>query len=298
MDPNENRVINMKQKGIFFAILAAALYALNSPCSKLLLNEIPSTMLAGLLYLGAGSGLLIVGLISGKFRTSKKDSEEHLSKTDAPYVIGMVVLDIAAPICLLYGLGRTSAANAALLNNFEIVVTSIIALCIFKEVITKRLWTAIGLVTLASLLLSYEDLSSIEFSYGSLFILAACICWGFENNCTRKISNKSPLEIVIIKGFCSGSGSLIIAFFTGERVSVGYSIFIALLLGFAAYGLSIYFYIYAQRFLGASRTSTFYAFAPFIGAGLSIAIFKEKLSVIFCIAAVLMFLGAFMAARD
>lgn len=70
----------------------------------------------------------------------KDQKEKPLTRKDLPYTIGMVVLDIAAPIFLMIGLTRTTAANASLLNNFEIVATSVIALCIFKEAISKRLW--------------------------------------------------------------------------------------------------------------------------------------------------------------
>lgn len=133
-----------KQKtATFFAILAAALYALNSPVSKLLLGHIPPTTMAGFLYLGAGLGLLIVGIIQRK--TGAAQNELPLTKAELPYTIGMVVLDIAAPIFLMFGLTMTSAANASLLNNFEIVATSLIALLIFKEVISKRLWFSITL---------------------------------------------------------------------------------------------------------------------------------------------------------
>ncbi len=94
---------------------------------------------------------------------------------------------------------------------------------------------------LSSSLLSFEDMSSLQFSLGSVFVLLACVCWGFENNCTRMLSSKNPAQIVIIKGFCSGIGSLILSLIIGERFfQIGY-IVIALLLGFVAYGLSISF---------------------------------------------------------
>lgn len=281
-----------KKSAIFYAILAAALYALNAPISKLLLIQIPSTMMAGLLYLGAGIGMLLME------KLAKNKQEQPLTKKELPYTIAMVVLDIAAPIFLMIGLTTCSAANASLLNNFEIVATSLIALFIFREVINKRLWIAIVFVTISSILLSFEDMSSLEFSWGSLFVLLACICWGFENNCTRMLSSKNPAQIVIIKGFGSGLGALILSLIIGERFfHIGY-ILIALLLGFVAYGLSIYFYIYAQRDLGAAKTSTYYAISPFIGAFLSLIIFKEQPTFIFIIALVVMAIGIYLASTS
>lgn len=288
--------MSSKKTAVLWAVLAAALYALNSPISKLLLGKIPPTIMAALLYLGAGIGLSIVRLVQRGMGKGQK--EKPLTRKDLPYTIGMVVLDIAAPIFLMIGLTGTTAANASLLNNFEIVVTSVIALCIFKETISKRLWGAIVLVTISSLVLSVEDISSFSFSFGSIFVLLACVCWGLENNCTRMISNKDPLQIVVIKGFSSGIGSFVIALVLGEHFSNWGYIVCALLLGFVAYGLSIFFYIYAQRYLGAAKTSAYYALAPFIGAALSLLIFRETPTISFVAALLIMIAGTYLASTD
>ena len=283
-------------KAIFYAILAAALYALNAPVSKLLLQNVPPTMMAGFLYLGAGIGMAVMGLV--RSQTGHGKQELRLTKKDFPYTLGMVALDIAAPILLMIGLKRTTAANASLLNNFEIVATSLIALLVFREKIGKRLWTAIGLITLSSILLSVEDASSFQFSFGSLFVLAACICWGLENNCTRCLSKSDPLEIVVIKGFGSGIGSVIIGLVVGETLPLFSDILKILLLGFVAYVLSIYFYVYAQRDLGAAKTSAYYAIAPFIGVALSFIIFREIPGVLFFIALAIMIAGTWMVNKE
>ena len=202
--------------GVAFALLAALLYALSSPLSKLLLEHIPATMMDAFLYLGAGAGVLLMTTL--RRAAGGKSKEQPLSRKELPYTVAMVLLDIAAPVCLMLGLTRTTAANAALLNNFEIVATSVLALCLFHERISLRLWIAIALVTLASLILSFEDASSLLFSLGSVFVLLACVFWGLENNCTRMLSAKDPLRIVVVKGFGSGLGSLIIALTIGERL--------------------------------------------------------------------------------
>lgn len=279
---------------IVWAILAAALYAVSTPVSKLLLEDVPPTMMAALLYLGAGIGMLLLGLV--RKGLGKGQAEQKLTRKDLPFTVGMIVLDIAAPICLMVGLTTTSPANASLLNNFEIVATSIIALSVFKEKISRRLWLAIGLMTLSSVILSFEGVSSFRFSVGSLFVLLACICWGFENNCTRMMSQSDPLEIVVLKGFGSGLGSLFIALAAGEQIPALRFILVSLLLGFAAYGLSIFFYVYAQRKLGAAKTSAYYAVAPFIGAALSLLIFRELPSPSFWAALLIMGMGAYLAA--
>ena len=284
------------KKGIAFAILAAALYSINAPFSKILLEFIPPTLMAGFLYVGAGIGIAFIALIR---KIKKYETKElKLTKSELPYTIAMIILDIAAPICLLFGLNATTAANASLLNNFEIVATAIIALMVFKEKISPRLWFGIFFITLSCGILSFEDVSSLHFSYGSLFVLLSAICWGFENNCTRKISSKDPLQIVLLKGIFSGIGSLIIGLYMGERTASLWSIFAVLCIGFIAYGLSIYFYVYAQRLLGAARTSAYYAVAPFIATILSLIILREIPDITYYFALVLMIIGAWLSSQD
>ena len=282
--------------GILFAILAAALYAINSPFSKLLLGYMPSTLMAGFLYIGAGLGMGVIALVR-KVRKAER-TEEKITRADLPYTLAMILLDIAAPIFLLLGLSYTTAANASLLNNFEIVATAMIALMVFKERISPRLWLGILFVTVSCALLSFEDFSSLTFSVGSLFILLACICWGIENNCTKRLSSQDPLKIVLLKGIFSGLGSVIIGLSLGERIAVLWSVFAVLAVGFVAYGLSIFFYVRAQRVLGAARTSAYYAVAPFIGTLLSLLIFRDLPRYTYFVALALMVVGAFLCASD
>ena len=263
----------MKRKttATLYAILAAALYALNIPFSKLLLREVDPTMMAAFLYLGAGIGLFVYGLCS-----KDRETSEPLTRKELPYTIGMIVLDIAAPILLMFGLELTSSANASLLNNFEIVATSMIAFFVFKEALSKRLTIAIILVTIASITLSFEGEGSFQFNTGSLLVLGAACCWGLENNCTRMLSSKSSVQITTLKGIFSGLGSLVIALSIGETLpGVGF-LAGALCLGFVAYGLSINFYIKAQKDLGAAKTSAYYSIAPFLGVAFSFLLFAEK----------------------
>lgn len=281
---------------VLWALLAAALYAISTPVSKLLLQDVAPTMMAGLLYLGAGTGMFVLGVVRRGIKQLPR--EQHLTRRDLPYTVGMVLLDIAAPICLMVGLTRTTSANASLLNNFEIVATALIALMVFREKISRRLWLAIGLITLSSMILSFEDASSLQFSFGSLFVLAACVCWGFENNCTRMMSASDPLEIVVIKGFGSGLGSLLIGLVVGEPLPAPEVLPVVLALGFVAYGLSIFFYVYAQRRLGAAKTSAYYAVAPFIGVLLSRLILRESFTQVFLIALFIMMAGTYFASTD
>lgn len=285
---------NKKILAIIFAVVAAILYSINVPLSKLLLNKIEPTFLASLLYLGAGIGVGIVSL----FKKKKYSVDEKINKKDMPYVTGMVVLDILAPIFLMIGLKNSLSSNASLLNNFEIVCTSIIAMIIFKEVISKKMWLAISLITISSFILSIDLSENFSFSWGSLFILAATLCWGFENNCTRNLADKNTYVIVIIKGIFSGLGSLIVSLILRENLLSGIYILYALLLGFVAYGLSIFFYIKAQGVIGAAKTSAYYSLAPFIGTFLSFIILGEDLKYTYFIGLIIMIIGTIVVVYD
>ena len=283
-----------KFMAVILALLAAIFYAINTPFSKVLLNKIPPTFMASFLYLGAGIGVGIMYL----FRSKNEDKYERLNKTDFPYTIGMIILDIMAPIFLMIGINIGSVSNASLLGNFEIVATTLIALLIFKEKVTSKLWIAIGFITVSSIVLSIEGAVSFQFSLGSLFVILATCCWGLENNCTRKISDKSTYEIVLLKGFFSGGCAFIVALILGEIIPEIKYIIIALLLGFLAYGLSIFMYIRAQRDLGAAKTSAYYAVAPFVGTFLAFIVNGEKLTLTYFIGLVFMIIGSMFIVYD
>jgi len=287
---------NVKIVAIIYAILAALFYGFSSPLAKLLLDHISPYFLSSLLYFGAGLGMGLFVLLS------KRQREIPLNKTykkkDIKYIVLMIVLDIVAPILLMTGLLSTSASTASLLNNFEIVFTSLIAMIFFKEIIGKKMWISIFLIVIAGALLAFEDFTGFHVSLGAIFVLLASLSWGLENNCTRMLSHGNPLYVVILKGIGSGLGSFIIALSVNALYGQWYYLVLALVLGFFSYGMSLYFYISAQRHLGAARTSAYYAIAPFAGSIFSFLILKETLSFIFAVAFIIMSIGTYLAIRE
>lgn len=275
------------------AFLAACLYALSTPCSKVLLGSVAPNMMAALLYLGAGVGMAALTAVRAAARRMPA-AEEPLERADAPYVVAMVLLDIAAPILLMAGLAHAAPENVALLNNFEIVATAVIAFAAFRERVAPRTWAGIAVITASCALLSLESAGALSFSAGSLLVLGACLCWGVENNCTSRLSQKDPAQVVVVKGLGSGTGALAVALLAGDALPALPDVAAALVLGFVAYGLSIFFYVYAQRGLGAARTSAYYAVNPFIGAALSLVLFRTVPGPAFLVALALMALGAWL----
>ena len=278
---------------ILAALLAACLYALSTPCSKVLLAHVAPNVMAALLYLGAGIGMAALTGVRAAVRRGPSD-EALLERSDAPYVVAMVLLDIAAPILLMAGLANAAPENVSLLNNFEIVATAVIAFLAFRERVAPRVWAGIATITASCALLSLGDSDALSFSSGSLMVLAACLCWGVENNCTSRLSEKDPAQVVVVKGLGSGAGALAAALLAGDAAPALVDAVAALTLGFVAYGLSIFLYVYAQRGLGAARTSAYYAVNPFVGAALSLVLFRTVPGPTFLLALALMALCAWL----
>jgi len=282
---------------ILQALLAAIFFGASAPIAKLLLGDnIAPIFLAAFLYLGSGTGIFLVKLTQ---RMRSKDAEAGIKPPDIKWLAGAIVSGgILAPIILMISLQNTPASTASLLLNFEGVGTTVIALLFFKEAISRRAWTAIVVITLASIFLSTNFGSSWGMSLGAFGVVFACVLWGVDNNFTRNISGKDPLAIVAWKGLVAGTFSFFLAFFLGNQLPALKSVFYILILGFVSYGLSTMLFIRSMRGLGAARTSALYGTAPLAGVLLSIVIFGEYPSFLFIIAAILMIGGALLLINE
>ena len=281
---------------ILQALAAAIFFGASAPIAKLLLGDIAPIFLAAFLYLGSGTG---IALVKWTQRTRLKDVEADIKPPDIKWLAGAIIAGgILAPIVLMVSLQNTSASTASLLLNFEGVGTTLIALLFFKEAIGRRAWTAIIVITLASIFLSTDFKSGFGLSLGALGIILACVLWGVDNNFTRNISGKDPLAIVAWKGLIAGTFSFCLAWFLGNPFPTMGTILSTLILGFVSYGLSTMLFIRSMRGLGAARTSALYGTAPLAGVLLSIVIFREMPSFLFVIAAILMIGGALLLINE
>jgi drug/metabolite transporter (DMT)-like permease len=274
---------------VLLAVLGAVLFGASAPLSKVLLGEVDPILLAGLLYLGCGIGLLVFKLL---LRASGSAGGAPLDRKDLPWLSGAVLAGgVAAPIAMLIGLQNTPAATASLLLNFECVATTVLAAFLFKEYIGRRIWLAVVLITAASAVLSFGG-GQFGISFGVLAIVLACVLWGLDNNLTRNISSKDALSIGIVKGLVAGSFSFLLALFLGASLPSLPLILAAMLLGSMSYGLSIALFILAMRHIGAARTSAWMGTAPFAGVIISFIIFRTAPGITFLIALPLMVFGA------
>jgi drug/metabolite transporter (DMT)-like permease len=282
---------------ILQALLAAIFFGASAPIAKFLLGDnIAPIYLAAFLYLGSGTGISLVKLTQ---RMRAKEAEADIKKPDVKWLAGAIISGgILAPIILMISLQNTPASTASLLLNFEGVGTTLIALLFFKEAISRRAWTAILVITLASIFLSANFKDGFGLSLGALGIVLACVLWGLDNNFTRNISGKDPLAIVAWKGLVAGTFSFFLALFLGNTLPSVPTILYTLLLGFVSYGLSTMLFIRSMRGLGAARTSALYGTAPLAGVLLSIFIFGEFPSFLFIIATILMVGGALLLINE
>jgi drug/metabolite transporter (DMT)-like permease len=280
------------------AILAALLFGASAPLSKVLLGNIEPIPLASFLYLGSGIGLLLFQSIR-HVAASVKETEAPLSKKDIPWLLGAVLFGgVLAPILLMTSLQSTPASTASLLLNFEGVATTILAFILFKENIGGRIGFAVGFITLSSILLSWDASNQWGISIGAMGILAACICWGIDNNFTRNISSKNPFTIVILKGIGAGLFSLVLSFILKNPIPNFKIILGAMLLGCFSYGFSIVLFVLAMRNMGSARTSAFFGTAPFIGTILAFLLFRSTPNIMFIIALPIMMSGTFLLLKD
>jgi drug/metabolite transporter (DMT)-like permease len=276
------------------ALVAALLFGASAPLAKLLLGQFEPVLLAALLYLGSGIGLLFVRrLARNKAHTTEREAQ--IAKSDLFWLAGAILTGgVAAPITLLFSLRSTPAATASLLLNFEAVATAGIALLIFREEVGKRALWSVALITISSVLLSVEPGAAWGLSVGSLGIVLACILWGIDNNFTRNVSAKDPSAIVAIKGLAAGTVSLVVAIAIGNRLPAASSVLAAMLLGCFSYGISIALFIHAMRGLGAARASAIFGTSPLAGVILSLVLFRELPNSLFWIALPLMAIAALL----
>lgn len=284
-------ISGMNRTGIAFAALAAALFGASTPLAKLLIGVIDPWMLAALLYLGAGVGLTIVNAARPALKLPA--TEAPLRVHDLPW-LGLVILagGVAGPVLLMFGLARTDAASASLLLNLEGLATLAIAWIVFRENVDRRLLLGAFAILAGAAVLSWQGRADV--SSGALLVAAACICWGIDNNLTRKLASADPLMIAMAKGLVAGTANLGLALFSGATLPSAGLIAGACLIGFFGYGVSLALYVVALRHLGAARTGAYFAMAPFVGAVLAIVLLQDAITMQLLVAGGLMAVGLWL----
>jgi drug/metabolite transporter (DMT)-like permease len=278
------------QRGIPIALGAAVLFGASTPLAKLALSSAHPLLVAGLLYLGSGIGLAIVR----KIRCGRA-TETRLSQEDLPWLAGAILAGgVAGPALLLLGLTTTSASTASLLLNLEAVATAAIAWIIYRENVDKHVGAGFAFIVVGSILLSLPQEGGLALSHGALLIASACLCWGIDNNLTRKISGSDPSQIAMWKGLVAGVVNTGLALLAGVNPPALSVILGVSVIGFLGYGVSLALFVRALRHLGTARTGAYFSIAPFTGAAVAFVIGQGRLDWAFCVTGILMLIGVWL----
>jgi drug/metabolite transporter (DMT)-like permease len=282
--PNSNAILA--------AFGAAALFGASTPLAKLYVTELSAMLLAGLLYLGSGIGLLALRLL-----------RDHgwrppgLVRAQWPWLLAAIGCGgVLGPTLLMLGLARMSAASASLLLNLEGVLTALLAWLVFREHTERRMVVGMALISLGALLLSWPngEISLGSASAGTALLAGACLCWALDNNLTRQVSDADALFLAGLKGISAAMVNIGLALAGGQSVPHQGVLAPVLLIGFLGYGLSLALFVVALRQLGTARTGAYFSAAPFIGAAIAIGVFQESTTSLFWLAALLMLLGLWL----
>ena len=296
------------RRTIFTALLAAALFGITTPLAKALLGSVSPFMLAGLFYLGSGSGLAIVLLLRRVAAHRNDASASHdpghdpvqnpLRIAELPWLAGAIAAGgVAAPALLMLGLGTTPAATSALLLNLEGVLTALIAWFCFRENFDAQI--ALGMVAIVAggVLLSWPG-AHAGVAPGALLVAGACLCWAIDNNLTRKVSTNDAMVIACTKGLVAGPVNIGVALAAGAHWPAWHVASGAMAVGFAGYGVSLVLFVVALRHLGTARTGAYFSVAPLFGVALSLLLWPERAALTFWLALALMAFGVWLHVRE
>jgi drug/metabolite transporter (DMT)-like permease len=278
------------KKGYVYAALAAVLFGAATPAAKALLGLTGPQLLAGMLYLGSGCGLLVLWLVRNWVRRASSPS---LKRRDLPWLAGSTVVGgIVAPVLLMQGLQRTDASSASLLLNVESVATAVVAWSFFKEHAHRNAILGMLAIIAGAVVLSWSGNVEMRSWLGPALIAVACVAWGLDNNFTSRISANDPVQIASVKGLAAGAVNTALAIGVGhEHIGALWVVLAVGVVGFLGYGSSIVMYIVSLRHVGAARTGAIFATAPFIGAALALAAGSGTLDLRFAIAGICMGVG-------
>jgi drug/metabolite transporter (DMT)-like permease len=257
-------------RGIVYALSSAVLFGLSTPFAKQLTENIGAVSLAGLLYAGAGVGLLSWRAFHGR-------SDTLVARDDIPWFAGAILTGgILAPVALMLGLSRLPAATTALLLNLEVVFTAVLAWFVFREHVGRRVAFGMTLIVGGGVSLAWSGIGIVGGISGVAWVSAACLLWALDNNLTRHVSAADPLFIAGMKGLIAGAVNLAVALAMGEPLPATQDLFFAGGVGLLGYGMSLVLFVLALRELGAARTGAYFSLAPFVGAAGAFLLLQEN----------------------
>ncbi len=267
--------------------MSAVLFGAGTPFAKLLLGDVGPWLLAGLLYTGSGLGLLA-------WRLVRRAPRVRLQRREIAPLVGAVFFGgLIAPVLLMAGLANMPASGASLLLNAEAVFTAVLAWFVFHENFDRRIALGMVAIVAGAVMLSLSADAAFGSPLPSLAVLGACLCWGLDNNLTRKVALNDATWLAAVKGSVAGPVNLALAILLGATLPGGWVIAGAMVIGLFAYGISLALFIVGMRHIGTARAGAYFSVAPFFGALIAVLL-GEPLTWPLAIAAALMGVGVWL----
>lgn len=253
--------------GVILSALAALAFGATAPFIRMAGRDVGPLLTASLLYAGAFVGASPAPWTSGA--SAPRMARAHLPRLTLVAILGAAV----APTLLAVGLQRVSAVQGSLLLNLEAVFTILFAGLIAREHIGARVLVAGGLMFVAgSVAVFGAGLATRPDAWGSLAVAGAVAAWAMDNVLTRPLAELSPASVVRAKAGLGVAITATLGLALGEPLPNARGALGLLLCGLTGYGISLRLYLLAQRKVGAARTGSVFAIAPFVGAALALAL--------------------------
>ncbi len=275
-------------RGGLLALLAAALFGASTPLVQQFGVGLGAFGTAALLYAGAAA----VGLLSRQ----RTDREARLQRSDLPRLLAMAGFGaVVGPVALAWGLQHTSGTSASLMLTLEALFTAVLAWRLYRETLDGRVWTAMALLLAGGMVLVLDQGlktgSGGAQLWGLLAVLLATAAWGVDNTLSRALAERDPGQVVMAKALLGATATALLAVVFGEPLPSAVAALALFAIGATGYGLSLRLYLLAQRAFGAARTGSVFAFAPFIGAALAVALGDRSASALMALGSGLMLAG-------
>jgi len=272
-------------QGGLLALLAATLFGISTPLVQRFGAGLGAFSTAALLYAGAAA--------VGAFSRQRIEREARVVRADLPRLLAMAGFGaVIGPVALAWGLQHTSGTSASLMLTLEALFTALLAWRLYRETMDGRVWTAMALLLAGGMLLVLDQgRAGGAQLWGLLAVLLATAAWGVDNTLSRALAERDPGQVVMAKALLGSTATALSALAFGEPLpSLGAALAL-LAIGASGYGLSLRFYLLAQRAFGAARTGSVFAFAPFIGAVAAVALGDRSASAMLAFGSALMLAG-------
>ena len=271
--------------GGLLALVAATLFGVSTPMVQRFGAGLGAFTTAALLYAGAA--------VVGAFSRRNIEREARVVRSDLPRLLAMAGFGaVVGPVALAWGLQHTSGTSASLMLTLEALFTAVLAWRLYRETMDGRVWTAMALLLAGGMVLVLDQSRAGGAQlWGLLAVLLATAAWGVDNTLSRSLAERDPGQVVMAKAVLGATATAVMALSLGEPLPSLAAALALLAIGASGYGLSLRFYLLAQRAFGAARTGSVFAFAPFIGAVFAVALGDRSASGMMALGSALMLAG-------